>query len=245
MSIQKKWFQSWFDTSYYHILYKNRNDDEAQRFISNLVEYLNIAKDQKILDLACGKGRHAIFLNRLGYDVTGVDLSKQNIDKANLHSNDRLKFLIHDMRKPMKSKFDVVLNMFTSFGYFDSLEDDLKVIIAIRKSLKVNGTGVIDFMNIHNVINTLVPQSSAVIQGINFQIKRTFDGDFIKKSIQVKDGKQVRNFEERVRAYSNKDFIKMLSKNGLQVINCFGSYDLDAFDQKTSKRLILVFKSDV
>ena len=57
MSIQKKWFQSWFDTSYYHILYKNRNDDEAQRFITNLVEYLNIAKDQKILDLACGKGR--------------------------------------------------------------------------------------------------------------------------------------------------------------------------------------------
>lgn len=191
MSIQKKWFQSWFDTSYYHILYKNRNDDEAQRFITNLVEYLNIAKDQKILDLACGKGRHSIFLNQLGYDVTGVDLSKQSIDTANTHSNDRLKFSVHDMRKPMKSKFDLVLNMFTSFGYFDTFEDDLMVIMAIKKSLKADGVGVIDFMNIDNVINTLVPQNSVDIDGVNFQIKRVFDGNFIRKSIQVKDGTDV------------------------------------------------------
>ena len=244
MSIQKKWFRSWFDTSYYHILYKNRNDGEAQRFITNLVEYLNIAKDQKILDLACGKGRHSIFLNQLGYDVTGVDLSKQSIDTANTHSNDRLKFAIHDMRTPMKSKFNLVLNMFTSFGYFDTLEDDLMVIMAIKKSLKADGIGVIDFMNIHNVINTLVPQNSVDIDGVNFQIKRAFDGNFIRKSIQVKDGTETYNFEEKVRAYSHEDFKAMLSTNGLQLIDCFGSYDLQAFDPKNSSRLILVFKAD-
>jgi SAM-dependent methyltransferase len=184
-------------------------------------------------------------LNQLGYDVTGVDLSKQSIDAANTHSNDRLKFSVHDMRKPMKSKFDVVLNMFTSFGYFDTLEDDLMVIMAIKKSLKADGIGVIDFMNIDNVINTLVPQNSVDIDGVNFQIKRVFDGNFIRKSIQVKDGTETYNFEEIVRAYSHEDFKTMLSANGLQLINCFGSYDLQAFDPKLSSRLILIFKSSL
>ena len=73
MTIKKKWFQSWFDTSYYHTLYKHRDDKEAQMFMKNLVRHLEIDSDQHILDLACGKGRHSIFLNQLGFNVTGVD----------------------------------------------------------------------------------------------------------------------------------------------------------------------------
>ena len=76
------WFESWFDTPYYHILYKERNDDEAQLLMDNLTQYLNLPEEAKILDLACGKGRHSIYLNQLGFDVTGADLSTNSIAEA-------------------------------------------------------------------------------------------------------------------------------------------------------------------
>ena len=78
------WFQSWFNTPYYHILYQNRDYKEAELFIKNLVRYLNLdALDDSILDLACGQGRHSIFLNSLGFRVTGIDLSEKSIKHAN------------------------------------------------------------------------------------------------------------------------------------------------------------------
>ena len=75
----QNWYASWFDTPYYHILYKDRGYDEAQAFMRALMAYLKPKDSAKILDLACGKGRHSVFLNSLGYNVTGVDLSKNSI----------------------------------------------------------------------------------------------------------------------------------------------------------------------
>ena len=173
MTKQQKWYQSWFDTPYYHILYQQRNYDEAQRFIKNLVAYLKINENQNILDLACGKGRHSIFLNSLGYNVTGVDLSKQSILEASKSTNARLKFMIHDMRYPLENKYDIILNLFTSFGYFDSTQDNFDVLKTIKNSLNKDGIGVIDFMNSEYVIQHLVPSNTIEIEGIQFDIKRT------------------------------------------------------------------------
>ena len=92
------WFENWFDSPYYHILYKDRDYKEAEIFISNLINFLKPPKESKLLDLACGAGRHSIFINKMGYDVTGVDLSKNSIDTALAHKNDSLQFDTHDMR---------------------------------------------------------------------------------------------------------------------------------------------------
>ena len=242
MTNKKKWFESWFDTPYYHLLYKHRDDKEAHKFIKNLMQFLKIDKDQNILDLACGKGRHSIFLNKLGYRVTGVDLSSQNILQAQKHSNSRLNFGIHDMRNPMDSKFDLILNMFTSFGYFDSDDDDKMVLSAVKNSLNKDGIAVIDFMNTPNIINALVPKNHLCIEGVDFQIERFFDGSHIRKNIRVKDCESVFNYKEQVRAYSFNDFKKMLQGNGFKLLNACGSYDLESFNEKTSERLILIFK---
>ena len=244
MTIQKKWFESWFDTHYYHILYRHRDNKEAQKFIKNLVQFLKIGKEQRILDLACGKGRHAVYLNQLGFNTTGVDLSKKNIDVAKKYSNSNLDFKIHDMRLPMKSKFDLILNMFTSFGYFDSLEDDHKVLKSIKESLNVNGIGVIDFMNVPNVVEKLIPINHYNIKGIEFKIERFFDGEFITKKIRVEDGGSIFNFKERVRAFGYDDFKSILMKNNLKILASFGSYDLEPYDEKKSTRLILIFNID-
>ena len=86
------WFTSWFDTKYYHLLYKNRDDHDAQLFMKHLTNYLNIPENGSILDLACGKGRQAVYLNSLNYNVTGVDLSKNSIEHAKQFENDSLNF---------------------------------------------------------------------------------------------------------------------------------------------------------
>jgi SAM-dependent methyltransferase len=195
--------------------------------------------------LACGKGRHSIFLNSLGYDVTGVDLSEQSIKKASQSSNDRLKFMIHDMRYPIESNYDVILNMFTSFGYFNSIDDNFNVLKTIKNSLNKDGIGVIDFMNSNYIINHLVPQNNVEIDGIQFDIKRNFKDGIITKIITVTDGDQTTKYEERVRAFNQQDFFSMISDANLRFVKCFGSYDLDPYNAQTSERLILIFKSNV
>mgnify|MGYP000453829180 CR=1 FL=1 len=156
MTKHQNWFQSWFDTPYYHILYKQRNNTEAENFIRKLVTYLETDKNQSILDLACGKGRHSIFLNSLGYKVKGVDLSSQSILEATKYANDRLEFEIHDMRTPLDTKYDLILNLFTSFGYFESDEENVKMLNSVEKTLKLNGTFVLDFFLLLSVILTLL-----------------------------------------------------------------------------------------
>ena len=239
-----KWFQSWFDTTYYHILYKHRDYKEAEVFIKNIVKYLNLDKDDSILDLACGKGRHSIFLNSLGYNVTGLDLSKNSIEHAKAQESDSLHFGVHDMRDPYPTQFEVVLNLFTSFGYFEEEEDNFKVIQTIKSSLKQNGIGVIDFMNSPVVIDNLRAQNSYEAENVKFELKRSYKDGFITKNIEVKDASKTYHFEEKVRAFTFQDFETMLSKAGLHLLDCFGSYKLEPFNSKTSERLILIFMAN-
>ena len=168
----ENWFSTWFDSPYYHILYKNRNEEEAQVFMDNVTHYLNMPENGTILDLACGKGRHSIYLNKLGYQVTGVDLSENSIAVANESSNESLRFKTHDMREPINETYDAVFNLFTSFGYFDTYEDNIKTLKAIKDSINEYGFGVIDFFNADFIIENLVAEETKEIDGITFNIKR-------------------------------------------------------------------------
>ncbi len=239
-----KWFQSWFDTSYYHILYKQRDYKEAEAFIKNIVTYLNLNKADSILDLACGKGRHSIFLNSLGYDVTGLDLSKNSIEHAKTNESESLHFEVHDMRDVYETQFEIVLNLFTSFGYFQDEMDNFKVIQTIKSSLKQNGIGVIDYMNSPLVIDNLIAHNSYESDGIKFELKRNYKDGFITKNIEVNDDGNSFHFEEKVRAFTFQDFETMLSNAGLHLLDCFGSYKLEPFNNKTSERLILIFMAN-
>ena len=237
----KDWYTSWFDTQYYHILYKNRDYPEAQSFMENLTSYLNIVENGTILDLACGKGRHAVYLNKIGYNVTGIDLSKQSIDFAKQYETEGLKFDVHDMREPYHEQFNAVFNLFTSFGFFDDDTDDINTIKAIKSNLKENGIGVIDFMNIDFVIDNLVTESIIEIDGITFNLKRYLDGIFVVKDIAFDvDGIQY-FFQEKVKALRLEDFQKMFEKAGVQLLDVFGDYKLNKFQSKTSERLIMIF----
>ena len=236
------WFASWFDTAYYHILYKDRNYREAQIFIDNIIHYLNLPEKAKVLDLACGKGRHSIYLNQLGYNVTGADLSENSIADANKNTNDTLHFVVHDMRESYEEKFEAIFNLFTSFGYFEKEEDNLKTLIAIKESLSEYGFAVIDFMNSQQVIANLIPEESKEVDGILFQIKRYLLDGFIIKEIDFEDKGEKFHFVEKVKAYTLEDFQRMMNEAGIYLLDTFGDYKLKKFYKNTSERLIMIFK---
>jgi 2-polyprenyl-3-methyl-5-hydroxy-6-metoxy-1,4-benzoquinol methylase len=237
---KKEWFADWFDTSYYHLLYQNRDEKEAERFILNLMNHLNLPAESKLLDLACGKGRHAKYLSEFGHDVLGVDLSLNSISLAQNWANERLRFQTHDMREILENeKFDVVFNLFTSFGYFDHESENKLVCDAIAQMLKPGAKVLIDFMNASKVIRDLVPSEIKLLDGITFQISRKYDGKHIYKHIDVIENDHESHFMERVQALKLSDF-KTLLEDKFEIVNTFGSYDLMPFNEENSDRLILL-----
>jgi len=236
------WFESWFDTQFYHILYSDRDAGEAQVFMDNLTRYLNLPEGATILDLACGKGRHSRYLNSIGFDVTGIDLSMNSIAYAKQFENNLLHFEVHDMCKPYPKQFDAVFNMFTSFGYFEDDDDNLKTIKAIKANLNETGFGVIDFLNTEYVVANLVPEDNKTIDGITFYQKRYVANGYIIKDISFEANSKQYNFTERVKAFTLKDFEDLFAKANVTLLDVFGDYNLNKYSANTSERLVLVFK---
>ena len=244
MSIQEQeWFSTWFDSPYYHILYQHRDDLEAQQFMDKLLTYLHPKPHEKILDMPCGKGRHAVYLNQKGYNVTGLDLSEQSIAHAKQFENERLHFAEHDMREVYQPEsFDFILNLFTSFGYFENETENVVALNAMAKALKHGGKLVIDFMNTDLTIANLVAEEVKVVEGIEFHIHRGVDKGFIVKTIRFTDKGQDYKFEERVRALRQEDFIEYFGMAQLRLAEVFGDYNLRPFNPASSERMIFVLK---
>jgi 2-polyprenyl-3-methyl-5-hydroxy-6-metoxy-1,4-benzoquinol methylase len=237
---EKEWFEEWFDTRYYHILYQNRNEEEAEIFISNLSEYLELPAGSKVLDLACGKGRHSFTLNRLGYEVLGVDLSENSIQEAKKSSTSNLSFAVHDMRELVpNTTFDAVFNLFTSFGYFTEKGDNERVCLAISQMLRPGGKLVIDFMNADKVIQSLIESETKTLDGILFRINRKYNGSHVVKRIQIEDRGEMYEYSERVQALKLDD-LRALLVPYFEIDAVFGSFDLNPFVLEKSDRLIII-----
>ena len=235
------WFSDWFNSKYYHILYQNRDEKEAEQFLSKLQVFFR--KKDQILDIACGSGRHSIFLNSLGYQITGIDLSEKSIKAAKQKSDNKILFDVWDMRKSYKKEhFDVVLNLFTSFGYFDSEKEDLEAIQAISNNLKDEGILIIDFLNSKKVITNLVESEQKILSGITFNINRKIEEGFILKNIQFTDKGKDFEFTEKVKALNLSDFTKLFNFAQLKISDIFGDYQLNKYSSTNSDRLIIVAK---
>ncbi len=239
----KEWFGEWFDSPYYHVLYKNRDKEEAKEFIDHLIRYFEFSESNLIQDLACGKGRHAIYLNKKGFQVVGLDLSPQNIAFARKFENQRLHFHVHDMRFPWNGEqFDYILNLFTSFGYFETKGENQQAITAIASGLKKGGKLLIDFLNPYTVINNLVPAEIKQINGIDFHIRKYLKGEYIIKDIRFNDQGMQYNFQERVKAIRRVKFLEYFENANLELIDLFGDYTLNPYIAEKSERMIFVLK---
>lgn len=242
MSSNNEWFTDWFNTKYYHILYQHRDDREAQEFMGNLVSYLELEKGNSILDLACGKGRHSIFLNKLGYNVTGADLSINSIRHASESKNDMLNFIVQDMRFPYPIKVDAIFNLFTSFGYFVDDNEDIRVVENIKNALNKNGVAVIDYLNVEKAIQNLVADETIILNDIEFHITKEVKNDFIIKKIEFSAENKYHCYYERVKCLTLDRFEKIIKSAGLRIKCTFGDYYLQEFNKQESNRLILILE---
>jgi SAM-dependent methyltransferase len=235
------WYQSWFDSPYYHILYKHRDFDEATQFVQTLISFLNLPNHAQILDLACGKGRHSIQFNKAGFSVTGLDLSPKSIQEANQTESKNLAFYVHDMRDHFRSNYyDLVVNLFTSFGYFENLHDNERVLSNIHWALKPKGLFVLDYFNSDFVKNNLVSKEVKIIDGIEFKIQREIVGDSVQKHIQFIDQGQSYSFTEEVKLFSSRNLVKLIENTGFKIKQVFGHYHLNPFQDQTSPRVIII-----
>ena len=236
-----EWFNLWFNSPYYYILYKNRNDIEAKRFIDKITTFFSIRSEDKILDIACGKGRYAIYLNNKGYNVEGIDLSKDSIDYAKKFQNERLHFECHDMRKIYKSSaFDFILNMFTSFGYFESEAENMTVIHVMAEALKEKGKLILDFFNTQRTVQYLEPKSNFIHKDIKFYIERKIKGQHIVKDIYIDHKGENFHFQEKVMVLEKKKFLFYFTQNNLNLIDIFGNYNLNPYRPEVSERMIFI-----
>ncbi|MDA3615665.1 class I SAM-dependent methyltransferase [Polluticaenibacter yanchengensis] len=239
--MENEWFKDWFNTPYYHDLYFKRNETEANTFIRNLVSHLQLKNGARVLDLACGKGRHAVELYNQGLKVIGIDYSNYFITEAKQYENDNLHFYVQDMRQPYWiNYFDVVVNLFTSFGYFKTQREHITSLNNIKNSLKAGGIFVIDYLNVIKTEKQLIKEMSITINNVDYLIKKEVTDTHFLKHIHIKDGDENFNYSESVSKFGLDDFKLMFSKVGLEIVALFGNYKLEKFDDELSDRLIII-----
>lgn len=239
------WYENWFNSKYYHILYQNRNHEEAEAFIETLFTHLNPSKTAQVVDMACGKGRHAKKIADLGYETIGLDLSKESIAYAMRFEKCNLHFFIHNMLHSPTRHFqnaDLVLNLFTSFGYFNTLDEHLKVVENFASCIKPGGLFLFDFMNATKMVNDLVSEEIKILDGISFKINKTFKNHIIYKTISFEDQGVSHQYTEEVFALNMNDFKHIFDACGFGIEDTFGDYNLNSFDENNSPRLIIIAK---
>lgn len=249
------WYEKAFSKQYIEI-YRHRNEKEAEKaypLLERIIEGAGYGDraGTRILDLACGAGRYSILLASKGYRVTGVDLSRPLLDEAlkkwnGLEKESKsgtLELVRSDMRElPFKSSFNLLINMFTSFGYFENDTENMRVIQTIAKHLVSSGRFVIDYLNRDAVIANLEKESESRIGDYRIKQRRwlTKDNLRVEKKVEVINitGDSVLNYTESVRMYDMNQMKTMIEKSNLELIDIFGDYDGMGFSA-SSPRLIL------
>ncbi len=240
-----EWFDQWFDSPYYHELYFNRDEQEATDFIEALLKYLNPSAGSKMLDIACGRGRHSITLAKSPYLVTGIDLSYQSVIAAKANEKENLEFFQHDMRLPFRiNYYDYGFNFFTSFGYFRTRHEHDAAIRTIARSLHLEGILVIDYLNTHYSEDHLVHEADIPVGEYNFHITKWMDETHFYKKIEVEHDlfTEPHIFTEKVSKFSLGDFTEMLAFQGMQIQEVFGDYQFGPYHVRNTPRMIMIAK---
>ncbi|HPF67011.1 MAG TPA: class I SAM-dependent methyltransferase [Flavobacteriales bacterium] len=232
------WYTDWFGTRYYKLLYRHRNEEDAKPWVDAILHRTALGRGHRVLDLACGRGRHAHWFNEAGLQVTGVDISEESIEEAR-RAVPGATFLVHDIRTPVpSSEFDLAVCLFTSIGYFDDSADDQRVLASAASALKAGGAFVLDLMNPHHVRKNLVPFEELYLDGVRFRIERSYVDGVVVKRIQVEENGAVFEFQERVRTISPAEVLNMLDAVGLEVEDQTDGPVPRRFDRETSERCV-------
>lgn len=236
----REWFHQWFGEEYL-ALYPHRDEEEAREAVDLFGRLAPPPHGSRVLDLACGGGRHLRELRSAGFDSIGLDLSATLLREA--HREKPSDPLVRaDMRSlPFQSRsFGGLTSFFTSFGYFEDPADDRRVLREMARVLRPAGTFMLDFLNAARVRAELVPEDRRVVAGERVTQRREIREGMVVKQIRMQplDGRDARIFEERVRLYSGDELVFLLSEAGLVVDRRLGDYEGGVYGPR-SPRLIL------
>lgn len=240
------WFEEWFNSPLYEKLYANRDEEEAVQLIELLEKTLSLRKCSEILDLGCGRGRHSINLSKKGYRVTGIDLSEQAIatarEKARALDINNIRFEIRDMRNPLPETFDAVVNLFTTFGYFESDAENASVFDSVGQMLVPEGVFVLDYLNASRVCNSIRPFDEGTFHNIHYSISRYVKNNAVYKEIEFSGDKidGIKTYAERVKLYKRSWFEQEMEKRNLAIDHIYGDYEGNDFDPESSERLLII-----
>jgi 2-polyprenyl-3-methyl-5-hydroxy-6-metoxy-1,4-benzoquinol methylase len=245
VAVHSDWFKAWFNHPAYLKLYAHRSLEEAEQTIATLLKFISVQKpNPKALDIACGSGRHAVALAENGFQVTANDLSSTLLAEAKKLAESKnltLTFTQIDMREiAFEEEFDMIVQLFTSFGYFENDDEDKIVLQNVARALKPGGWYVLDFLNEHLVRNTLQPESRRTLDTLDVFEQRMIFGERVVKSITLRENGETHRFIESVRLYSKEELTAMLTAVGLRLHHYLGDYYGAEFHQETSPRLILI-----
>jgi SAM-dependent methyltransferase len=217
-----EWFEEWFGEAYLR-LYPHRDDAEAERAVALLVGITGLQPRWRVLDVACGAGRHTRAFRSAGARCVGVDLSAALLRVARTVTDAPL--VRADMRAlPIRPEsMDLTVNLFTSFGYFENDAEHTAALREMVSTLRPGGWFVIDFLNAAAVRRRLVPKDVLQVGGVEFRVGRSVspDGRYVCKSIES-GGQQ---FVERVRLFDSEEITGMLLDAGITLRHCFGDYE--------------------
>ncbi len=241
--MNSEWFKDWFETDEYLNVYQHRNERDAEELVQLILNNLAINHSANVLDMASGTGRHSILFARNGFKVTAVDLSKNMLSVARRKAeseNLNINFIQSDLRYfAYSEKFDLIVNLFTSFGYFESDEENFKILKSAYELLSENGYFVLDFFNKYFIENNLIPESIEKMGSTEIIQQRKIAGKRILKDIIIKRNGHSEKYKESVRMYSAEELTRELTRIGFAIEKTFGDFHGSMFDKTYSKRIIL------
>jgi SAM-dependent methyltransferase len=241
-----EWFEDWFNTEEYLNVYRHRNEEDAKNLFDLIINNVLLEKGSKVLDLACGAGRHSILFAKNNFDVTAVDIS-ENLLNVGRKTAEELKlninFINSDLRKlNLNEKFHLIINLFTSFGYFETDNENGEVIKMASQHLVDNGYFVLDFFNIIYLQNNLIPISYDKIEDGIIKQERVIEGDRLVKTIFITRKGIEKKYYESVRIFTKEELISFFKDCGLKIQFIYGDYLGNNFAKETSPRIIIIAK---
>lgn len=222
--------------------------DHAEEEVKELIDLADLKEDMKVLDLCCGVGRHTIEFAKRGFDVTGVDKTDNYLEKARERAEEDsldIEFIKEDMRKFKRAEeYDLILNLFTSFGYFEDEEENIKVLENVHTTLKTGGKFILDVMGKEIIARIFEGKDWHEIEkGYQLEekhVEKDWSWLMNKRTIITEDGK--REYDVSHRLYSAKELKHMLEKVGFDTIEVYGNYSGEPYDEKADRLVVIAEK---
>lgn len=237
------WYKDWFNSENYIKVYSHRDETEAERLVELITKNLILQPGSSVLDMACGSGRHAIAFAKMGFNVTAVDLSELLFSEAKknaLQTGVKIDFVLSDILEYETSRrFDLVVNLFTSIGYFENDEENFSVIKKAYNLLNQGGYFILDYFNKDYLLKNLIPTTIFSENGFRITQNRSIEGTRIVKKITIENDGLVEEFYESVRLYNCEEILSYIKRAGFTAINQYGDYFGNNYERETSSRLII------